>query len=120
MMDTGHYLARMRATAPLVRTITNFVAMTMMANMQLAAGASPAMVHAQKEVAEFAALSQALTVTIGTLDTASAEAMEMAAGVLNAADKPWVLAPVGAGAVLLMGGICEAIHAPTCWPNRLA
>lgn len=68
MIDIGHYLAQMRATAPLVHNITNFVAMNIMANVQLAVGASPAMVHAHEEVAEFAALSQTLTVNIGTLD----------------------------------------------------
>lgn len=68
MDTTGHHLHQMRATAPLVHTITNFVAMNIMANVLLAAGASPAMVHAREEVAEFAGLSQALTVNIGTLD----------------------------------------------------
>ena len=101
MTDAGHYLAQMRATAPLVHNITNFVAMNIMANVQLAAGASPAMVHAREEVAEFAALSQALTVNIGTLDPAWAEAMELAAGAMNAAERPWVLDPVGAGATRL-------------------
>jgi len=94
MDDTGHYLLQMRATPPLVHNITNFVAMNIMANVQLAAGASPAMVHAREEVAEFAALAQALTVNIGTLDPAWAEAMEMAAGVMTAAGRPWVLDPV--------------------------
>jgi hydroxyethylthiazole kinase len=101
MDDTGHYLLQMRATKPLVHNITNFVAMNIMANVQLAAGASPAMVHAREEVAEFAALAQALTVNIGTLDPAWAEAMEMAAGVITAAGRPWVLDPVGAGATEL-------------------
>lgn len=101
MVDTGHYLAKMRATAPLVHNITNFVAMNIMANVQLAAGASPAMVHAREEVAEFATLSQALTVNIGTLDPAWAEAMELAANVMNAAGRPWVMDPVGAGATRL-------------------
>lgn len=101
MIDTGHYLAQMRATVPLVHNITNFVAMNIMANVQLAVGASPAMVHAHEEVAEFAALSQALTVNIGTPDPTWAEAMELAAGVMHAAGKPWVLDPVGAGATRL-------------------
>ncbi len=98
MHDTGQYLAQMRATAPLVHNITNFVAMNIMANVQLSVGASPAMVHAREEVAEFAGLAQALTINIGTLDPAWAVAMEIAAGVMTAQGRPWVLDPVGAGA----------------------
>ncbi|MBC7735908.1 MAG: hydroxyethylthiazole kinase [Candidatus Saccharibacteria bacterium] len=111
MIDTGHYLAQMRATAPLVHNITNFVAMNIMANVQLAAGAAPAMVHAREEVAEFAALAQALTVNIGTLDPAWAEAMELAAGVMLAASKPWVLDPVGAGATRLRLDVSQRLLA---------
>ncbi|MBF9046959.1 hydroxyethylthiazole kinase [Rhodobacterales bacterium LSUCC0031] len=98
MDDKGHYLHQMRATAPLVHNITNFVAMNIMANVLLAVGASPAMVHARAEVAEFAGLSQALTVNIGTLDAPWAEAMEMAAATMAGAGRPWVLDPVGVGA----------------------
>ena len=39
MEDTGLHLDRMRATAPLVHNITNYVAMNVMANVLLAAGA---------------------------------------------------------------------------------
>lgn len=49
MEDTGIYLERMRETAPLVHNITNYVAMNIMANVLLASGASPAMVHAREE-----------------------------------------------------------------------
>lgn len=68
MEDTGPYLATMRTTDPLVHSITNYVAMNIAANVLLAAGASPAMVHAREEVVEFAGLAQALSVNIGTLD----------------------------------------------------
>ena len=85
MEDTGLYLQRMRADAPLVHCITNYVAMNIMANVLLAAGASPAMVHAREEVAEFAGLAQALAINFGTLDPAWAEAMEVAARTMDAA-----------------------------------
>jgi hydroxyethylthiazole kinase len=52
-IDHGAALERMRSAAPLIQNITNFVAMNPMANVLLAAGASPAMVHAQEEVEEF-------------------------------------------------------------------
>lgn len=67
MKTPGALLEAMRETAPLVQNITNFVSMNVMANVLLAAGASPAMVHAREEAAEFAALASALTINIGTL-----------------------------------------------------
>ncbi|MCA1776950.1 MAG: hydroxyethylthiazole kinase [Loktanella sp.] len=98
MDQTGAYLHQMRATAPLVHNITNFVAMNVMANVLLAVGASPAMVHAREEAAEFAALAQALTVNIGTADPAWGVAMQDAATVMNDLKRPWVFDPVGVAA----------------------
>ncbi len=98
MDEPGHYLKRMREVAPLIHNITNYVAMNIMANVLLAAGASPAMVHARAEVAEFAGLAQALTVNIGTPDPDWAEAMVEAAQVMQARGCPWVFDPVGVGA----------------------
>jgi len=98
MNNPGQHLGAMRETGPLVHNITNFVAMNVMANVLLAAGASPAMVHAREEVAEFAGLAQALTVNIGTADAEWAAAMEEAAAVMAAAGRPWVFDPVGVGA----------------------
>lgn len=101
MERPGHYLEQVRAEPPLVHNITNFVAMNVMANVLLALGASPAMVHAREEVAEFAALAQALTVNIGTTSPEWAASMEVAAGVMNASARPWVFDPVGVGATRL-------------------
>lgn len=101
MEHPGRILDRVRTECPLVHNITNFVAMNVMANVLLAVGASPAMVHAREEVAEFAALARALTVNIGTLDPAWAASMEEAAATMNAGGRPWVLDPVGVGATTL-------------------
>lgn len=109
MIETGPYLDRMRATAPLIHNITNYVAMNVMANVLLAAGASPAMVHARDEVVEFAGLSQALTVNIGTLDPVWADAMEMAARTVGTAGRPWVLDPVGVGATRFRQEVCARL-----------
>lgn len=111
MEDTGAYLATMRATAPLVHNITNYVAMNIAANVALAAGASPAMVHAREEVVEFAALAQALCVNIGTLDAPWAEAMEIAAQAMAASGRPWVLDPVGVGATQFRRDVCTRLMA---------
>lgn len=98
METIGHYLDQMRSASPLVHNITNFVAMNSMANVLLSAGASPAMVHSVEEVEDFAAISNALTVNIGTLEPAWVDAMCIAAKQMNSQSKPWVFDPVGVGA----------------------
>jgi len=92
------HLNHMRQQTPLVQNITNFVAMNTMANVMLAAGASPAMVHAIEEAEEFAGIASALSINIGTLQPDWVTAMLNAAGVASAAAKPWVFDPVAAGA----------------------
>ena len=98
MENCGNYLATMRRTGPLVQNITNYVAMNVMANVMLAAGASPAMVHAREEVGEFAGFTPGLTINIGTLSGPWVEAMLVAATVAQERGVPWVLDPVAAGA----------------------
>ncbi|MFS8110615.1 hydroxyethylthiazole kinase [Rhizobium jaguaris] len=90
----GTLLTAMRANPPLVQCITNFVAMNIAANVMLAAGASPAMVHAEEEAGEFAEISGALTINIGTLSTDWMAGMVSAAQSATKAGKPWVLDPV--------------------------
>lgn len=97
MEHPSRYLTQMRETAPLIQNITNYVAMNIMANVMLAAGCSPAMVHSREEAAEFAERAKALTINIGTLNPDWVAPMCAAAEVMNAAGKPWVLDPVAAG-----------------------
>lgn len=99
--STARLLDTMRAARPLVHNIANYVSMDIAANALLAIGASPAMVHAREEVAEFVALSSALVVNIGTLSTPWIEGMILAAEAAGRHGKPWVLDPVGAGATKL-------------------
>jgi len=91
-------LEELRAKRPLVHNITNYVAMTVSANVLLALGASPAMVHAAEEVEDFVAIADALAINIGTLSPSWVEAMRAAVRRANALGKPWVLDPVGCGA----------------------
>jgi hydroxyethylthiazole kinase len=91
-------LSEVRVARPLVHNITNYVAMTLSANVLLAIGASPAMVHAVEEVEDFVAISSSLVVNIGTLSPRWVEGMGLAARKANALGKPWVLDPVGCGA----------------------
>jgi hydroxyethylthiazole kinase len=89
---------QVRLKRPLIHNITNFVVMNFTANALLAVGASPAMVHAPEEAGDFAAISSALVVNIGTLDPNFVAGMERAVESANARGVPWVLDPVGAGA----------------------
>ncbi|GLQ89876.1 hydroxyethylthiazole kinase [Dyella flagellata] len=84
----------MRRESPLVQCVTNYVAMNYAANVLLAAGASPAMVHAPEEAGEFAELASALTINIGTLSSYWLQGMHAAAKAAHASGKPWVLDPV--------------------------
>ncbi len=94
MSTPSRSLATMRAVAPLVHCIANYVAMNFQANVLLAAGAAPAMVHAPEESGEFAAIAPALSINIGTLSPRWVEGMVAAARVAADAGKPWVLDPV--------------------------
>ena len=86
--------AALRNQTPLVHCITNYVAMNIAANVTLAAGASPAMIHAPEEVADFAPIAGALTINIGTLSAPWVDSMKAASVAANAAEVPWVLDPV--------------------------
>lgn len=90
----GAMLAAMRQKNPLVQCITNYVAMNIAANVLLASGASPAMIHAEAEAGEFAAVAGALTINIGTLSPDWVAGMEAAAKAANSAGRPWVFDPV--------------------------
>lgn len=87
-----------RTRTPLVQCITNFVSMDIAANVLNAVGASPAMVHDARESGEFAAISSALCVNIGTPSPSWAEGMQAAATAAHATGTPWVLDPVAVGA----------------------
>ncbi len=94
----GAALDDLRGKRPLVHNIINYVAMDIAANVLLALGASPAMVHAREEVEDFVAISNALAVNIGTLSPPWVEAMKLAAAKAVDLGTPWVLDPVGCGA----------------------
>lgn len=97
-VDLTSAIETLRQRAPLIHNITNYVVMNTTANALLAVGASPAMVHALDEVAEFAPLAEALVINIGTLSPPWVAAMERAVNAANQAGVPWILDPVAAGA----------------------
>ena len=94
MSRPSRSLVAMREAAPLVHCITNYVAMNFQANVLLAAGASPAMVHDPEEAGEFAAIAGALSINIGTLSPRWVAGMLEAAGAARKTGTPWVLDPV--------------------------
>jgi hydroxyethylthiazole kinase len=91
-------IRRIRADAPLVHNITNYVVMNTTANALLAVGASPVMAHAVEEVEEMVRLARALVLNIGTLSAPWIEAMLQAGREAGRRGIPIVLDPVGSGA----------------------
>ena len=87
-----------RAQAPLVHNITNWVVINFNANVLLAMGASPVMAHACEEAADMANIAQALVLNIGTLTADNVKAMLLAQKQAHVRGIPVVLDPVGAGA----------------------
>jgi len=90
-------LRRLRELNPLTHCITNVVAAGFTANVLLALGASPAMVTAAEEVADFAAAADGLLINVGTVTSADVAAMTTAARSAQSATTPWVLDPVAVG-----------------------
>jgi hydroxyethylthiazole kinase len=91
-------LERVRAQAPVVHNITNYVVMNTTANALLAVGASPVMAHSVREVEDMVGIAGALVLNIGTLSDAWIEAMVLAGRAARRRGIPIVLDPVGAGA----------------------
>lgn len=85
---------------PLVHCITNSVAANYVANILLAAGASPAMIDNPFEAESFVKISAALSINLGTPTTEQMQAMDIAAKMAQLNQKPWVLDPVGYGPIL--------------------
>lgn len=96
---------KLQVRMPLVQCITNVVSANYMANVLLAAGASPAMVDNTQEAGLFAGVADALLINLGTPNDAQVAAMRLAAEAAQAAGKPWVLDPVGAGGLPWRRGV---------------
>lgn len=91
-------LATLKQQKPLVVNLTNYVVMNNTANALLAIGASPIMAHSRDELAELMAISSALVINIGTLDSHWIPRMHFAIEQANRYNKPIVINPVGCGA----------------------
>ncbi len=91
-------LSRLRQASPRIHAIVNRVASPLVANVLLAVGASPAMAHADEEVAAFVRGSRALLVNLGTPDESVMAGICIAVEAAREARIPWALDPVGVAA----------------------
>ena len=91
-------LEQVRATAPLIHSITNYVTINDCANALLAVGASPIMADDPCEAAEITRRCAGLTLNLGTLHQHTVPAMLAAGKIAGELHHPIVLDPVGAGA----------------------
>ena len=86
-----------RRTNPLAGSITNSVTINFVANAQLAAGGSAAMVYLAEEGEFLAKAGGAFYINVGTIIPLYEEALPHTAKVLHETGKPWVLDPVAVG-----------------------
>lgn len=88
-----------RAKGPLVHCITNYVTITDVANIILASGASPAMVESPQEAGDFARISSALYLNLGTLTGEQELAMLQAVKGCVSTGAPIIVDPVACGVI---------------------
>ncbi|WP_289032377.1 hydroxyethylthiazole kinase [uncultured Arsenicicoccus sp.] len=109
-------LARLRATTPLVQSLTNIVVAQWTANVLLAAGAAPAMVDNPHEAEAFARVAGGVLVNTGTPYDDTTAGMRAAVTGAQAAGTPWVLDPVAAGGLAWRTEVAVSlmdVHPPT-------
>lgn len=90
----------LKTQQPLVHIMTNGVANNYVANVLLAAGASPAMIDNPFEAESFASIASAINLNLGTPTSDQMQAMLIAAQAAQRLGKIWVLDPVGYGPIL--------------------
>ncbi|OLN94045.1 putative thiamine biosynthetic bifunctional enzyme [Colletotrichum chlorophyti] len=104
--------------SPLSHNMTNLVVQNFAANVALAVGASPIMANFGDEAPDLARLGGSLVVNMGTVTPEGIQNYLKALAAYNAAARPIVLDPVGAGATsvrraavktLLAGGYLDVI-----------
>lgn len=92
-------LTEVRKRVPLTHSITNYVTINDCANILLSYGASPAMCEACDEVYDFAKISSALYINLGTLTKEQEQSVVLAALSAKKHNVPVVLDPVACGAI---------------------
>jgi hydroxyethylthiazole kinase len=101
--------SRLRERAPMVHCLGNSVGRTLMANALLALGASPAMISAESEVAQFVGQADALVINLGSLTEDGAKIARHAASLASEGGKPWLLDPTAIGSLSLRTGLAHEL-----------
>lgn len=105
-------LQALHETTPLSHNMTNLVVQNIAANVALAVGASPIMSNSGAEAADLARLpGSALVINMGTSNPESLANYVQAIGAYNAAGRPVVFDPVGAGATAVRRAAVRTIMA---------
>lgn len=94
----GKYLDKLKEEGALVHNITNYVTVNDVANVLLAAGASPIMSDEPEDVEDIVSICGGLNINIGTLNKNTIEGMFVAGRKAKKLGKVRLLDPVGAGA----------------------
>ena len=103
-------LRNVRATVPLVHSITNYVTINDVANAVLACGGSPIMSDEPEDVGEITAICGGLNINIGNLNRQTIEAMRVAGRRSRELGHIRVLDPVAAGASTLRTRVCGELQ----------
>lgn len=93
--DFGEIINKIRANKPVVHLISNYVTAESVADVTLAAGASPVMADEPEEMEEIVLGADALVINLGTINYHRMISMERAATVAKDKGIPVVLDPVG-------------------------
>ncbi|MFF0739102.1 hydroxyethylthiazole kinase [Streptomyces sp. NPDC004111] len=104
-------IASLRTSAPLVHCLTNVVVSQFTANVLLAVGAAPAMVHSAEEAGALARVAGGVLVNLGTVTSVTADAMRVAVTEAAGAGRPWVLDPVAVGPLPWRTGLAHELLA---------
>jgi len=111
----GEAQRRLREQSPLIHCLTNRVTINRVATSLLAIGAAPVMADHPAEAGDVARQASAVLVNLGTPSDNQIEAMHRAIAAAGEVGVPWVLDPVGAGALTLRRRWAEELlaHRPT-------
>ena len=99
-------LEEVRHKGPVVHNITNYVAMTLSANVLLSLRAVPIITSEEREMEDCANNASSLVVNIGTPTPSILSGIRRAVIAYNSLKKPWVLDPVAVGATEFRNELC--------------
>lgn len=94
---------------PLSHNMTNLVVQNFAANVALSIGASPIMANYGEEAADLAKLGAALVINMGTVTPEGLDNYKKALRAYNAAGRPVIFDPVGAGATAVRRAAVKSI-----------